>query len=57
MATQMIDVKATMLARTFDSAGLSDTFKHYQVDKSYDALESSKENDAHDAIYQFSPAA
>ena len=53
----MIDVKPTMIAYTFESAGLSDTFEHYQVDKSYDALESSKENDAHDAIYQLSPAA
>ena len=53
----MIDVKPTMIARTFDSAGLSDTFKHYQVDKSYYALEFAKENDARDAIYQLSPSA
>lgn len=53
----MIDVKPTMIARTFESAWLFDTFKHYQMDKSYDALDFSKENDAHDAIYQFSPAA
>lgn len=57
MATQMIDVKPTLIACTFDSAWLSDTFKHYQVDKSYDALDFLKENDARDAIYQFSPAA
>ena len=57
MATQMIDVKPTMIARTFESAGLSDTFKHYQVDKSYDALDFLKENGARDAIYQLSPAA
>ena len=53
----MIDVKPTMIAYTFDSVWLSDTFKHYQVDKSYDALDFSKENDARDAIYQFSPSA
>ena len=53
----MIDVKPTMLARTFESAGLSDTFKHYQVDKSYDAVDFSKANDARDEIYQLSPAA
>jgi hypothetical protein len=57
MATQMIDVKPTLIACTFDSAWLSDTFKYYQVDKSYDALDFSKENDARDAIYQFSPSA
>ena len=57
MATQMIDVKPTMIARTFESAGLSDTFKHYQVDKSYYTLDFSKENDAGDAIDQLSPAA
>nr|WP_309593789.1 hypothetical protein [Moraxella osloensis] len=53
----MINVKPTLIARTFDSAGLSDTFAHYQVDKSYDALDFAKENDARDAIYQLSPAA
>ena len=53
----MIDVKPTMIARTFESAGLSDTFEHYQVDKSYDALDFAKENDAHYMIYQLSPAA
>ena len=53
----MIDVKLTLIACTFESAGLSDTFKHYQVDKSYDALDFLKENDARDAIYQFSPSA
>lgn len=53
----MIDVKPTMLTHTFESAWLSDTFKHYQVDKSYDALDFAKENDACDAIYQLSPAA
>lgn len=53
----MIDVKPTLIACTFDSAWLSDTFKHYQVDKSYDALDFSKENDAHYTIYQFSPSA
>ena len=57
MATQMIDVKPTMIARTFESVWLSATFKHYQVDKSYDALDFSKENDARDAIYQLSPSA
>ena len=57
MATQMIDVKPTLIACTFESAWLSDTFKHYQVDKSYDALDFSKENDARDAIYQLSPSA
>lgn len=49
----MIDVKPTMIARIFESAGLSDTL----VDKSYDALDFAKENDARDAIYQLSPAA
>ena len=53
----MIDVKLTLIACTFDSVWLSDTFKHYQVDKSYDALDFSKENDAGDAIDQLSPAA
>ena len=53
----MIDVKPTMIACTFDSVWLSDTFKHYQVDKSYDALDFLKENDARDAIYQLSPSA
>jgi len=53
----MIDVKLTLLAHTFVSVWLSDTFKHYQVDKSYDALDFSKENDARDAIYQLSPSA
>ena len=57
MATQMIDVKPTLIACTFDSASLSATFKHYQVDKSYDALEFSKESDARDAIYQLSLSA
>ena len=57
MATQMIGVKPTMLAHTFVSVWLSDTFAHYQVDKSYDALEFSKKNDARDAIYQFFPSA
>lgn len=57
MATQMIDVKPTMIARTFESAWLFDTFKHYQVDKYYDALNFSKENDARDAIYQLSLSA
>jgi hypothetical protein len=53
----MIDVKPTMLTHTFDSVWLSDTFKHYQVDKSYDALDFSKENDARYMIYQFFPSA
>ena len=53
----MIDVKPTMIARTFESVWLSATFKHYQVDKSYDALDSLKENDARYMIYQFSPSA
>ena len=57
MATQMIDVKPTMLALIFVSAWLSATFEHYQVDKSYDALDFSKENDARDAIDQLSPSA
>ena len=57
MATQMIDVKPTMPAHTFDIAWLSATFAHYQVDKSYDALDFLKENDARDAIYQLSPSA
>ena len=57
MATQMIDVKPTLIACTFVSVWLSDTFKHYQVDKSYDALDFLKENDARDAIYQLSPSA
>ena len=53
----MIDVKPTLIACTFESAWLSDTFKHYQVDKSYDALDFSKENDARYMIYQFFPSA
>lgn len=53
----MIDVKPTMLTHTFERAPLSATFKHYQVDKSYDPLDFAKENDAGDAIYQLSPAA
>lgn len=53
----MIDVKPTLIAHTFDSAWLSDTFAHYQVDKSYDALEFSKENDTRNAIYQLSLSA
>ena len=57
MATQMIDVKPTLIACTFESAWLSDTFAHYQVDKSCYALDFSKENDARDAIYQLSPSA
>ena len=57
MATQMIDIKPTMLARTFEGVWLSATFAHYRVDKSYDALEFAKENDAHYMIYQLSPAA
>lgn len=57
MATQMIDVKPTLIALTFVSAWVSATFAHYQVDKSYDALDFLKENDARDAIYQFSPSA
>ena len=57
MATQMIDVKPTMIACTFVSVWLSATSAHYQVDKSYDALDFAKENDAGDAIYQLSPAA
>ncbi len=42
MATQMIDVKPTMLARTFEDVWLSATFAHYRVDKTYYALEFSK---------------
>ena len=57
MATQMVDVKPTLLAFTFDSAWLSDTFAHYQVDKSYYTLDFLKENDARDAIYQLSLSA
>ncbi len=57
MATQMIDVKPALIACTFESAWLSATFKHYQVDKSYDALDFSKENDAHYTIYQLSASA
>lgn len=57
MATQMIDVKPTMIARTFEGVWLSATFAHYQVYKPYDALDFSKENDAHYTIYQFSPSA
>lgn len=57
MATKMIGVNPTMLARTFVSAWLSDPFAHYQVDKSYYALDFLEENDARDAIYQLSPAA
>ena len=53
----MIDVKPTLIACTFESASLSGTFKHYQVDKSYDAVDFSKENDGRDAIYQLSPSA
>lgn len=53
----MIDVKPTLLARTFVSVWLSDTFAHYQVAKFYYALDFSKENDAGDAIYQLSPSA
>ena len=51
----MIDVKPTLIAHTFDSAWLSATFAHYQVDKPYYALDFAKENDTRDAIYQFSP--
>lgn len=57
MATQMIGVKPTLLARTFVSVWLSDTFAHYQVAKFYYALDFSKENDARDAIDQLSPSA
>lgn len=57
MATQMIGVEPKMLAHTIDSAWLSAMFAHYQVDKSYYALDFSKENDAGDAIYQLSPSA
>ena len=53
----MIDVKPTLIARTFESVWLSATFKHYQVYKSYDALDFSKENDARYMIYQFFPSA
>ena len=53
----MIDVKPTLIACTFESVWLSATFAHYQVDKSYDALDFAKENDAHYTIYQFSPSA
>ena len=53
----MIEVKPTMLARTFEDVWLSATFARYQVDKSYYALDFSKENDARDAIYQLSPSA
>ncbi len=53
----MIDVKPTLLARIFESVWLSARFAHYQVDKSYYALDFSKENDARDAIYQLSPSA
>ena len=53
----MIDVKPTLIARTFEGVWLSATFAHYQVDKSYDALDFLKENDARDAIYQLSPSA
>lgn len=51
----MIDAKPALIARTFVSAWLSAMFANYQVDKSYDALDFSKENDARDAIYQLSP--
>ena len=57
MATQMIEVKPTMLARTFVSAWLSATFAHYHVDKSYDAVDFLEENDARYTIFQLSPAA
>lgn len=57
MATQMIDVKPTLLARTFEGVWLSATFAHYQVAKFYYALDFLKENDARDAIDQLSPAA
>ena len=57
MATKMIGVNPTMLAHTFVSVWLSATFAHYRVDKSYDALDFLKENDAHYMIYQLSPAA
>ncbi len=53
----MIDVKPTLLARTFVSVWLSATFAHYQVDKFYYALDFAKENDARDAIYQLSLSA
>ena len=57
MATKMIGVNPTMLAHTFVSVWLSDTFAHYQVDKSYYTLDLSNENDTGDAIDQLSPAA
>lgn len=53
----MIDGKPTLIARTFVSAWLSDTFAHYHVDKSYYALDFLEENDARDEIYQLSPSA
>ena len=53
----MIDIKPTMLARTFEGVWLSATFAHYQVAKFYYALDFSKENDARDAIDQLSPSA
>lgn len=53
----MVDAKPTLIARTFESVWLSYTFAHYQVDKSYYALDFSKENDARDAIDQLSPSA
>ena len=53
----MIDVNPEIISRAFEIQWLSATFKHYQVDKSYDALDFSKENDARDAIDQLSPAA
>lgn len=46
----MIDVKPTLIARIFEGVWLSATL----VDKSYDALDFAKENDARDAIYQLS---
>ena len=52
----MIDVKPTLIARTFESVWLSYMFAHYQVHKSYDALDFAKENDAHYMIYQLSPS-
>nr|WP_314232706.1 hypothetical protein [uncultured Moraxella sp.] len=57
MATQMIGVEPKMLAHTIDSAWLSAMFAHYRVNKSYYALDFSKENDARDAIYQLSSSA
>ena len=53
----MVDAKPTLIARTFESVWLSYRFAHYQVDKSYYALDFSKENDARDAIDQLSPSA